>query len=87
MSREALSYRTSAGHVVFVAEGLEPGLWGAFWRSDRGGLHRVKSANLPMVSDRDRAQANLDEWARKHGFEIVLPPLLISRPQPQGETP
>jgi hypothetical protein len=36
------------------------------------GRHRVKSEDLPLRQTIDRAQQDLDEWAKAKGFALVL---------------
>lgn len=63
-------YLDKKGRVIFVAQGLGD-KFGTFWRSSSGGLHRVKSPAMPMVTTREEAQANLDAYAQARGLEMV----------------
>jgi len=71
----ARSYQDKNGHVIFVSAGLwsESGgeEYGTFWRSEAGGLHRVKSQAMPMTPSREEAQRNLDAWADKNGLQPI----------------
>lgn len=63
-------YLHENGRELFVSNGLGSE-YGTFWRSEKGGLHRVKSPDMPMVATREEAQANLDAWAAKKGLQQV----------------
>lgn len=63
-------YLDKKGRVIFVAQGLGD-KFGTFWQSHAGGLHRVKSPAMPMVTTREEAQANLDAYAQARGLEMV----------------
>ena len=63
-------YLNESGREIFVSTGLGSE-YGTFWRSEMGGLHRVKSPAMPMVPTREEAQANLDAWAAKRGLQLV----------------
>ncbi len=63
-------YLGKDGTVIFVEKGLGKE-YGVFRRSDAGGLHRLKSRELPMVSTKTEAQKNLDAWAKKKGLKAI----------------
>lgn len=66
----SVSYLQESGREIFVSKGLGCE-YGTFWRSPAGGLHRVKSPEMPMAATREEAQKNLDEWAKKKGLQAV----------------
>ncbi|MFL0197327.1 hypothetical protein ACJDU8_17430 [Clostridium sp. WILCCON 0269] len=66
-----MNYIDKKGNVIFVSAGLGMKEYGSFRRSEAGGLHRVKSPMMPMVSSREEAQENLNLWARKNGLKAV----------------
>ena len=53
------------GKKIFVAAltGKE-GAYGTVWASSYGGTHRVKVKALPVRETREKAQRDLDEFAR-----------------------
>lgn len=61
------------GTVIFVSKGLGKE-YGVFRQSGSGGLHRLKSSELPMVATKTEAQNNLDAWAKKKGLNAVEEP-------------
>lgn len=63
-------YYGKDGTIILVEKGLGKE-YGAFRRSNSGGLHRLKSSELPMVPTRTEAQQNLDVWAKKKGLKVV----------------
>ena len=63
-------YLDERGREIFVSTGLGSE-YGTFWCSEKGGLHRVKSPAMPMMSSQEEAQANLDAWAAKKGLQPV----------------
>lgn len=67
----ALNYIDKQGNEVFVSAGLGSDQYGTFRRSIAGGLHRVKSPMMPMVSSKKEAQANMDKWAKKNGLKVI----------------
>jgi len=70
---EFLQYRSEKGEIITVAEGLQRGKWMAMRRSNNGGLHRIKSPALPIRDSREAAQADLDAYAKKHGWRRWSP--------------
>lgn len=60
---ESRQYLDDKGCTVFVSEGLNGMMFGAF-RKGPYALHRVKSPKLPMVSCRKVAERNLELYAR-----------------------
>jgi hypothetical protein len=58
------------GTIIFVSKGLGKE-YGTFRQSGSGGLHRLKSSELPMVATKSVAQNNLDAWAKKKGLKAV----------------
>lgn len=56
--------------IIFVERGLGDE-YGIFRRSASGGLHRLKSSELPMTASRADAQKNLDVWAKRKGLRPV----------------
>jgi hypothetical protein len=56
--------------VIFVSQGLGKE-YGSFYRkatSKSVGMHRLKSPALPMVPDRNQAEADLKAYAEKKGW-------------------
>jgi hypothetical protein len=70
MSKDT-KYYGKDGTVIFIEKGLGKE-YGAFRRSNSGGLHRLKSSELPMVSTKAEGQRNLDAWAKKKGLSPVI---------------
>lgn len=68
---ETRRYLDENGREIFVSAGIGGEEYGTFWRSHTGGLHRVKSPAMPMVSSRNEAQKNLDAWAEGKGLQQV----------------
>ncbi|MBT8491150.1 MAG: ParB/RepB/Spo0J family partition protein [Deltaproteobacteria bacterium] len=53
------------GREIFVTHGLNENQFGTFFANDKEtSLHRVKSKIMPMVSDKNEAQRNLDLFAK-----------------------
>lgn len=63
------------GGLIFIHQGwleVSHGKWGVFRRKRPGaGMHRVKSPALPMVDTWQEAQANLDAYAERKGWEVA----------------
>ena len=68
-----LQYRNAQGEIILVAEGLQKGKWMSMRRSNNGGMHRIKSPALPIRDSREEAQADLDAYAKKHGWRRWSP--------------
>lgn len=64
-----MKYLDKKGKEIFVSEGLGMKEYGSFRKSKSGGLHRVKSPMMPMVSSGEEAQENVDLWAEKNGLK------------------
>lgn len=64
-------YIDTKGQEVFISAGLGSNEYGSFRKSKSGGLHRVKSSMMPMVSFKEEAQKNLDLWANKNKLQSV----------------
>lgn len=65
-----ISYIDKKGDEIFVSSGLGDDKYGSFRKSKYGGLHRVKSPAMPMVSSKIEAEKNLRLWAQKKGLRI-----------------
>ncbi|MBV4415120.1 hypothetical protein KM792_13755 [Clostridium tyrobutyricum] len=65
-----MNYLDKKGNEIFVSTGLGS-QYGTFRKSKNGGLHRVKSPAMPMISSKDEAQKNLDLWAEKNSLELI----------------
>lgn len=63
-------YLDKKGRELFVSKGLGDE-FGIFWKSPTGGLHRVKSPAMPMVTTAKEAQAHLDNYAKAKGLKPV----------------
>lgn len=71
-SNGARCYLYIQGKVLFVSPGLTNGTtWMTCYQKDNGALRRVKSKFLPLRDCREKAQADLDRWARERGLEEV----------------
>lgn len=78
---ETTQYQAPDGRVFFVAHGIgKPPLWGTFyrkhWPSPR--KKRLKSPAVPMREDRSQAEADLERYAAKHGWQ-KLPVVLVKK--------
>jgi len=63
-------YRADRGQIVEVGRGIgRPPIWIVGTRNVRGSLRRIKSRRMPPVPDRQKCQANLDRYARQHGWQ------------------
>lgn len=71
MSSNARRYIDPIRGEVFVDSGLSLVSWGTFYQQKNGNLKRLRSFAMPMVADRDHAQANLDAWAKSLGLAEV----------------
>lgn len=60
-----LIYIDKKSNEIFVSTGLGSE-YGTFRKSKNGGLHRVKSSAMPMVSSREEAEKDLKIWAEKN---------------------
>ena len=68
----AKEYYDDDGVVVKVRGGLWGDKFGSFRMSADGKSgHRVKSPALPMVESQDQAQADLDAYAVKRGWQLI----------------
>jgi hypothetical protein len=67
---KSTQYIGKDGTIIFVEKGLGKE-YGVFRKSNSGGLHRLKSSELPMVSTRTEAQNKLDTWAKKKGLTAI----------------
>lgn len=70
-----VSYIDSTGTTYFVGQGLQyngpdSGWFTLYQKSRLSGTHRVKSPNLPLRDTKKEAQADLDTYAKKHGFAM-----------------
>jgi hypothetical protein len=65
-------YIDKSGNEIFVHDGISnERSWATYRRNPRtGGLHRVKSPDMPPVESKDLAQENLDRYARKHKLKV-----------------
>lgn len=57
--------------VIEVITGLGGDCWMTGWRSAYGGTHRLKSKFLPVRTDPEQAQRDLDAWAKRKGLETA----------------
>lgn len=61
------------GHEIFVSAGLGGKEFGTFRVSNGGsGLKRIVSKKMPMVSDKNEAQRNLDKFAKDKSLSATL---------------
>ncbi len=61
-------------HIVLVSAGIsgtmgQPQYWAAYRRKPNGSLQRIKTTFLPIRKTREAAQADLDAYADKKGWE------------------
>lgn len=67
---------TADGRIYYVGQGLGQNVPGAQWfslwqKSDgKGGTHRLKSPSLPLRDTQEEAQADLDAYAEKKGWQV-----------------
>lgn len=72
MSSNGKRYLYLQDRVIFVSPGLTNGSnWMTCYQKPNGSLRRVKSKFLPLRDCREKAQADLDRWARGRGLEVV----------------
>ena len=65
-------YIDDMGKRVVVSSGIGDGSYYMICRVTKsGGLHRVKSTNLPIRLTRKEAQADLDRYAVRMGWPLV----------------
>ncbi len=57
--------------VIEVIVGLGGDCWMTGWRSVYGGTHRLKSKFLPVRTDPEEAQRDLDAWAKRKVLEGI----------------
>lgn len=67
-----MNYIDNQGNEVFVSSGLGNDTFGTFRRSATGSIHRVKSPMMPMIESSEKAQSNLDVWAKKNQLKLSL---------------
>ena len=84
------SYIDSKGRIIFVSSGLwqECGqsMYGTFWQSEHGGLHRVVSKAMPMTADRYEAIKNLILYAIKKKFKKVVEVGIVGQDSDHNQT-
>jgi hypothetical protein len=67
---------TANGRIYYISQGLGHGdpnaKWFTLWRKadGKGGAHRVVSKNLPLRDTATEAQADLDAYAEKKGWQV-----------------
>lgn len=66
-------YKDENGCLVFVSSGISKGAsWMTVRQNGQGsGTHRIKSKALPLRETEEEAQADLDRYAKKKGWEEV----------------
>ena len=69
----ARRYHYLQGKIIFVSCGISNGTTWMTVSQKPGcdGTHRVKSKFLPLRDSREKAQADLDRWARERGLGEV----------------
>jgi hypothetical protein len=60
-------YLDGNGDQVFVSSGISSGVWMTM-KQNKGGMHRVKSPNLPVRKTFAQAQEDLDAYAKRRGW-------------------
>lgn len=67
-------YVDTKGRLIFVRQGLDGRfmtMYKVAGKWDSSGAHRLKSKALPARETESQAQADLDAYAAKHGWETV----------------
>lgn len=65
-------YRDGMGRILCVSCLHFRDSWGTYYRAPHWGSMRTYESDLPLRPTREKAQADLDRWAKEKGLEEVV---------------
>lgn len=82
-------YLDENGAFVFVSCGISDGeVWMSVrQKSTTSGAHRIKSPRLPLQKTKEKAQQDLDAYAKSKGWRVYEPKLPAMQSVPQSAAP